>query len=271
MDLSQISTQELLLALFAGIVPAFLWLWFWLREDRLHPEPKTMIALAFIGGMFATLLSYPIERSIAGYLTTNDGMMFASTLAAFFGFTEAGVQDVQFVLWVVVEEVLKYAALALLVLRSPYFDEPIDAVIYMITIAVGFSGLENALFLLNPISHGDTQTAMNLAALRFIGASLLHITSSAILGAILALTYFRSHPHRITYTLIGLLGAVGFHATYNLSLMNSVPGEISSVFIGLWIAAMGILIACERIRRMPMASHIHNPTPLTIEHVTQTH
>lgn len=266
MDSSLISPQVLLIALAAGILPSLLWLWFWLREDRLHPEPKTMIALAFVGGMTATLISYPIERGIAGYLANTDTDQLVAVGTALLAHS-VNVQDIQFVLWVAVEEVLKYAALVLLVLRSPYFDEPIDAVIYMITIAIGFSGLENALFLLSPISDGDMVKAANLGELRIIGATLLHITSSAILGITMALTYFRPHAHRIFWSVIGLMGAIAFHSTYNLSLIHAdgPNPDLSSIFIGLWVAALGVLVACERIRKMPDASHVMDPNPMNIE------
>ena len=42
-----IDWQTLILAVVAGFFPALAWLWFWLREDSEHPEPRRLIALAF--------------------------------------------------------------------------------------------------------------------------------------------------------------------------------------------------------------------------------
>ena len=57
-------------------------------------------------------------------------------------------------MWVIIEEVLKYSAALMVVLWHKAVDEPIDVIIYMITIALGFSALENALFIFNPLRDG---------------------------------------------------------------------------------------------------------------------
>ena len=36
------------IAFLAGLIPALFWLWFWLREDKAHPEPRALIATSFI-------------------------------------------------------------------------------------------------------------------------------------------------------------------------------------------------------------------------------
>ena len=48
--------------------------------------------------------------------------------------------------WVIIEEILKYTAALIVVFWHKAVDEPIDTIIYMITIALGFSALENTLF-----------------------------------------------------------------------------------------------------------------------------
>ena len=113
-------------ALLAGIIPAFLWLYFWLREDRLHPEPRLLIFIAFLGGMLAVPLVLPVEQ-----------------------FVNSNFSDMPTVimLWAFVEEFTKYFIGFVLVLRRKAVDEPIDAIIYMITIALGFAALENILYL----------------------------------------------------------------------------------------------------------------------------
>ncbi len=238
MAFETVTTQSLLMSLVLGVIPSLFWLWFWLREDKLHPEPKSMILLAFLGGMIATMLAYPIERSIADI-----------------GLTE----NQRFLSWVVVEEVLKYAALFFLVLRSPYFDEPIDAVIYMITIALGFAALENTLFILGPLSSGDGNMAINLSALRFVGATLLHVASSAIIGIFMSFAYFRPSHHRLFFTVVGIMLAVALHTVYNLSIVGSEePNAMYNIFIGLWLTVIGVLLACERIKKLPPRTHLLN-------------
>ena len=239
MAIGEVTTNTFLIALLLGLVPSLFWLWFWLREDRLHPEPKSMIMLAFLGGMVATMLAYPLERVVA----------------------DIGLSEQQrFMVWVVMEELLKYAALFFLVLRSPYFDEPIDAVIYMITIALGFAALENTLFILGPLASGDQATAVNLTALRFVGATLLHVASSALVGIAMSFAYFKAQGHRILFTAAGICAAITLHAIYNLSIgERSDPSTVYNIFIGLWVSVLGVLLACERIKHLPPRTHLSFP------------
>jgi RsiW-degrading membrane proteinase PrsW (M82 family) len=53
--------------------------------------------------------------------------------------------------WACIEELTKFAAAFFIALRARVFDEPLDAVIYMVTVALGFSAAENTLFLMNPL------------------------------------------------------------------------------------------------------------------------
>jgi RsiW-degrading membrane proteinase PrsW (M82 family) len=122
-------------ALLGGILPTVFWLWFWLKEDDLHPEPRGLLILAFLVGMLATASAYPIEKFIAANLSAND-----LTLLTF---------------WAITEETLKFLGIYIVALKSKYFDEPMDGVVYLITIALGFSALENTMFLINPLGTGD--------------------------------------------------------------------------------------------------------------------
>ena len=48
-------------ALLSGVLPALLWLWFWLKEDNLHPEPRKVIARTFISGAIAVIFALIFE------------------------------------------------------------------------------------------------------------------------------------------------------------------------------------------------------------------
>lgn len=238
MAIAEVTSPVFFIALALGVLPSLFWLWFWLREDKLHPEPKSMILLAFLGGMIATMIAYPLEKSLI----------------------DSGLPEAhRYFIWVIIEETLKYGALFFLVLRSPYFDEPIDAVIYMITIALGFAALENTLFLIAPLSEGDQASALNLTALRFVGATLLHVSSSALVGISMTFAYFRPSHHRLLFTVVGIVGAITLHTIYNLSILESAdPESVYNIFIGLWLTVGGVLLACERIRKLPPRTHIKN-------------
>ena len=49
-------------AFLGGLLPSLIWLYFLLKEDATHPEPKTLIALAFVAGMVGVALALPAEQ-----------------------------------------------------------------------------------------------------------------------------------------------------------------------------------------------------------------
>ena len=50
------------IAFLAGLIPALFWLWFWLREDKARPEPRILIATAFIAGILIVPLVLPLQQ-----------------------------------------------------------------------------------------------------------------------------------------------------------------------------------------------------------------
>jgi RsiW-degrading membrane proteinase PrsW (M82 family) len=144
------SVTPLAIAIAGGLLPALAWLWFWLREDSKHPEPRNLIALAFLAGMLTVAAVIPIQKFTAGYFMLGTTATFAA--------------------WAAIEEVCKFLAARITVLGRRTTDEPIDAVIYMVTVALGFASVENALFLLNPAIAGQLSTTLLTSDLRAIGA-----------------------------------------------------------------------------------------------------
>jgi len=222
--------STLLYALLGGFLPALLWLWFWLKEDRLHPEPRGALVLVFLGGMFAAAAAYFAERSIMKM-----GFAFSTTL----------------VLWAVVEEVFKFAAAWWLALRKKVCDEPIDAMIYMLTAALGFAALENTLFLIAPLANGEIAKSLLTGNLRFIGATLLHIAASSIIGAFAAFLFYKSKKIKDAAIFIGLIVAVILHATFNLIINTEKDNALMIAFAVAWATIIVVLAVFEKVKRLP--------------------
>lgn len=226
-------------ALLGGVLPAVFWLWFWLKEDDLHPEPRGLLILSFLVGMLATAIAYPTEQYIANHFDLGSmGLLF---------------------LWAAAEETLKFVGIYIVALRSKYFDEPIDAVIYLITIALGFASLENTMFLINPLATGDWAATVVLGDFRFIGATLLHVAASGMVGVVLALAFYMEHRKRYLVSLLGLLGAIILHTLFNFSIIVSEGVYLYEIFVFLWVFVLGILFLCEKIKRMAPRSHVEYP------------
>ena len=222
-------TQSLLIAIAGGIFPALAWLWFLLREDSAHPEPRRLIALAFIGGMITVAIVIPIQEYVQGFIVS---------------------QTILFTAWSTIEEVCKYLSARITVLWRREDDEPIDPVIYMITTALGFSAIENVLFLLSPLAGDTVFSTIETGDLRFVGATLVHILSSSLVGLALGFTFYKSKWVRRFATLIGVILAAALHSTFNFFILNTTPEETLHVLSFVWIGVIALLAVLEWVKRI---------------------
>lgn len=215
------------LAFILGIIPALIWLWFWLKEDC-HPEPAKMLTLAFLGGMLSVLVTLPLQKVIYDYVTGNDILSFT--------------------LWATIEEIMKFTFVYFIALRNKVTDEPVDDIIYLIVSALGFVTLENTFFLLEPIKNGDVFNAIINSNMRFIGASLLHIMSSAIIGTFMALSFYKNRTRKKEYTIFGIILAIVLHTSFNLFIINKASGSIFFIFGTVWFAIVVLLLLFEKVK-----------------------
>ncbi len=223
------SVQAYALAIAGGIFPALAWLWFWLKEDSRHPEPRRLIAMAFLAGMLTVVIVIPIQKFVATYLVT---------------------QTAIFAAWSTIEEFAKYVIAWFVVLHRRENDEPVDAVIYMVAVALGFAGLENALFLLSPLGGETVAQTVMTGNLRFIGATLLHVFSSAIVGIALAYSFYKPTLVREWYAAVGVILASLLHAGFNFLILNTADEHLLRTFAGVWMGVIAVLFALEFVKRI---------------------
>jgi len=223
------------IAFVAGLIPAIFWVWFWLREDSLKPEPYFLIAITFIAGMAVVPLALPLQRW-ALELYPDSNVMFT---------------------WVVIEELLKYAVALAIVFWNREVDEPIDMVIYLIVIALGFAALENALFVFNPLMVGDYFNSALTGGFRFLGATLLHVLASGTIGMFLAFTYYKSRTVQMIAGTIGLFVAIVLHALFNFFIMGASGTTILGVFLFVWIGIIILFLLFERVKMLERNHKLH--------------
>ncbi len=230
-----------------GVLPALLWLWFWLRADRANPEPKGLIALSFVAGMLVVFFVLPIQKLIIALLPA---IMHGLDIIAFkITIIIPPAETVQTFLLAFVEEFGKLAAVLLVAYNTRYFDEPMDAVIYLITAALGFVAMENTLYILKDIASGGTADILLNGNLRFIGATLVHTASSAVLGLAFAFAFYRGFSFKVLAGTLGLILATLLHTYFNLSIIE-VQGTMSVliVFSKYWLAIFGIILLLEIVK-----------------------
>jgi RsiW-degrading membrane proteinase PrsW (M82 family) len=222
--------STILYALAGGILPAIFWLVFWLREDERRPEPRRLIIRTFILGMCAVIVVLPFQKVV--------GDMFPG-----YGF-------MAFVLWALIEEVFKFVAAYIGGIKELEDNEPIDPMIYMITAALGFVALENTLFIFDPIRQNDLIGGVLNGNFRFIGSSLLHILSSAMIGAGISVSFYESKKIKKRDFMIGLYVAVLIHTLFNLLIITQRGFSVFKTFLILWVGIAFLLLIFERVKRI---------------------
>ena len=200
-------------AFFGGLLPSLIWLYFLLKEDSRCPEPRTVVALAFIAGMLAVPLALPLEQIAEKALPDTFSHITA---------------------WALIEELLKYALVALLILWRRVVDEGPDYVIYMITGALGFAAAENMLFLLSPLSEGNFAGSVFTGNMRFLGSTLLHVVASAAIGFAMAFSQTYRPIGRTLIASLGLILAIALHTAFNMLIISGGASTALVAFFLIW-------------------------------------
>jgi RsiW-degrading membrane proteinase PrsW (M82 family) len=222
-----LSPETLGYAFIGGLLPSLIWLYFLLKEDATHPEPKPLIAFTFIAGMLAVPLAIPLEQVAK--------VLFHDTFSVFTS-------------WALIEEVLKYAMAASFILWRYAVDEAPDYVIYMITVALGFAAAENMLFLVTPLSTGNAASGFFTGDVRFLGSTLLHVVASASIGFSLAFSKDWHPAGRIGAAAFGLILAVALHTAFNMLIISTGASSALAAFFLVWVVAVILFAAFEVLK-----------------------
>jgi RsiW-degrading membrane proteinase PrsW (M82 family) len=163
--------------LILALVPAIVWLAFFYRQDRLEPEPRTMVIGVFLLGL---LVATAVASPILDGLVDVGSWLFASPLVHRAG----GVLVVG-----AVQEGLKYLTLRLSVYDSPEFDERTDGIIYGTAVGLGFATALNVAFV---VEAGGVD--LGTGAIRIVLTSLAHASFGGVIGYFLGRQKFEARP-----------------------------------------------------------------------------
>lgn len=230
-----LNPNTIFFSLIGGILPALFWLYFWLREDKLKPEPRSLIMLSFFGGMVAVAAALFAEKITKDLVASN--VILVAVYAP------------------IIEELFKFFAAYFTTLRRKEDDEPIDPIIYLISSALGFAALENVLFLMNPLAENNIITSIATGNLRFIGATLLHIVASATVGIFIGFSFYKSRLFKFFMTIIGLAVAITLHSFFNFFIIRGTNESILAVFAGLWVAVIFLILILEKVKKIKTADN----------------
>ncbi len=222
-----LSFETLFFAFLGGILPAMVWLYFLLKEDRRCPEPRSMIALAVVAGMVSVAIVLPLERLAVLTLPAGIPVLIG---------------------WAAIEETVKYLLAAIVILWRRAVNESLDLVIYMLTVALGFAALENTLFLIAPFSGGNMIEGLLTGNLRFIGSTLLHVVASSVIGFALAFSFRKSRWVRTIFAVVGLILAIALHALFNFLIIDGSGSFTLLAFFMVWSGAVVLFALFELLK-----------------------
>ena len=212
--------------IFLGFIPSLIWLGVFLKKDP-HPEPRLLLTKVFLMGMILAPVAVGFQWSFVRL-----GEKFSPVIFSF--------SSTHFFLWAaLVEELVKYWSVKYTVLRNPEFDEPVDAMVYLIAASLGFAAIENILVLFRS-STESLNLALQIWTLRSVGATFLHALSGAIIGYFLALSWFY-FEHQKKLVAIGIILATLFHFTFNIivfSFQETREGFVYSLILLLIFAGL---------------------------------
>lgn len=229
-----------------GIFPCIIWLLFYLRQD-VHPESNRKIIEIFLLGAFI-VLPIKILEDYLGRLFPPDNILLIKTPLLFLYY----IVVIGFI-----EELFKYLVVRIRVIRSSHFDEPIDAMLYLIIASLGLAAIEN-IFLI--FKSPQIQTAILVSTIRLLTAIFLHTLAAGITGYFLALSLKSKRLKSFFIVAFGLFVSSISHGIYDATVTKLEIAENIFAFLLpiVIIVIMGIIvyILFLKVKKMPSACKI---------------
>lgn len=236
-----ITITEIFWAFVGGILPTFLWLWFWFNQDK-ETESTGFLSFLYLLGMASVFIIFPFKGIIE----------------------QSKISPKEYLLvFSAIEEIVKVAITALVAFRMSMIRKPTDYTLYLVTVALGLSALENTLYLIQPITENNISLVLFTGNLRFIGATLLHTVCVAIVGIMIGLAYYEPKIVKWLHALFGLGLAISLHAIFNYFILVNTTRSIMIGLAGLWFVGIIVIIIFGRIQRLHKYQESAYSTPLS--------
>lgn len=230
--------MALLVSLFFGFVPMFIFAGFVYWLDRYEKEPKALLGAAFFWGVVIAAGGAFIINTIFGigiYMFTGSE-----------GTTEAATASI---VAPIVEEILKGSAVAIaFFLFRKEFDSVLDGIIYGGMVGLGFAATENVLYIYrNGYLESGWAGLFLLAFIRVILVGWMHAFFTAFTG--IGFAFARTNKNmfiKLVAPFVGLSAAILIHAFHNTfgGLIGGIEGLVAGTFVDWigWAAMFGFII-----------------------------
>lgn len=209
-----------------AIIPGLLICWYIYRMDKYEKESRLHLAVTFALGMAIT---YPVLKAEAWatYAGWGDTQTLATTIIS------------SFIVVALTEEFAKYLALLIYPYSRPFFNEPMDGIVYAVMISMGFATLENILY----AGKFGFQTTI----LRAFTAVPAHACFAIIMGYFMGRSRFAlSTKAKRQLMALALVVPVAVHGTYDFFILQEYYEEL--MILALALLGASIYIATKLIR-----------------------
>jgi RsiW-degrading membrane proteinase PrsW (M82 family)/GNAT superfamily N-acetyltransferase len=207
-----------------AIAPGIAICLFIFHRDVFNREPKLNLFISFALGGLSIIPAIIVERKF--YPLISDDI--------------PGTAFRAFIIVALTEELVKFLALRFYSFNKKSFDEPLDGIVYAVTVSMGFATVENIMYV--------TAYGIQTGVVRMFLAVPAHATFGVLMGYYAGKAKF--DPPRKTYLLLmGLFWAVLFHGLYDVFLFwQRSPQMEDYVSDGLlFIGAMTSFIIALRL------------------------
>jgi len=212
---------EISLAPVIAIIIYFYW------RDKYEKEPLKLLAKAFMWGVFVTIPVILVESFICLSIKCVSSFFASIFLKSFLvaGFTE---------------EFAKFIVFVLLIYKNKEFNEPYDAIIYMVMISLGFASFENFSYVFGAYVKGGFFGSLTIGFVRAIFSVPAHTFFAVIMGYFFGLARFcNSKKLETGYIYIGLFFAIIMHGFFDFFIFTKAP--IGLVCMALTLLACGLV------------------------------
>ena len=204
-----------MLTLLITIVPSLLIILFFVKSD-LFPEPNNQIFKIFLYGILLCIPAFIINTAFGSFFSNVgfNGTLLPSLLSA-----------------APVEEILKFTVLYYLVYKMKDFNEPIDGIVYGVTVSLGFATLEN-IYYVYVLSDYYNVSSQSLAMLRSFSTIPAHGIFGATMGYFfMKYSFIRKQDNLTLCIIVPIL----LHASYNFFVSTNFLVALLIIIISWFI------------------------------------
>ncbi len=184
-----------------AISPVLIILFYIYFRDKYEKEPYYLL---FTGVFYGVIIAFPIlffEHFIDGFSPKE------KIAEAFFN---------SFFVASFTEEIFKFIVLFFLIRQNKNFNEPFDGIVYSVFISLGFAGIENVLYVLNP-EFGGIETAF----LRAIFSVPAHALFGVFMGYYFSCYKFFEAKGYL-YLIFAFFAPFLLHGLYDFILLSEI-------------------------------------------------